>query len=1031
MNRAGNRFLKGTKENSNLFNNSFGILTAAAIMLVAVSGALLAGRTADAANPTTATLTPASTQISWQGTATAGGAIGDPALGVVTSEGVCVEGVSCDTFTLTVGGTPADWAAAKKIVHVHIGWTLPTSDYDLYIHKGNLSGEVVANSGNGATNPTGPLTSEDTDLDPTNPSVGTGTFAVHVVYYTATAADQYSGTASVVNAPAPTPTPTPSGTPAPVSTVPAPRFSNFADPFNHDGGEPSLGINWKTGNVMFISSLTTLRIQFDDTTSPARANWADKSFTTTSLTSLDPILFTDPKTGRTFVSQLLGKASAMAYTDDDGETYTPSQGSGINSGVDHQTIGAGPFVAPLTGTIYPNAIYYASQDIATAEIAQSQDGGLTFGPAIPMYTLAQCVGIHGHVKVAPDGTVYVPNRDCNGLQGFAVSKDNGLTWEVKTAPNSHAGNWDPSVGIGADGTVYFGYGDGDHTPRIVVYNPKTDTWTNDQAVGGANNFTGVAFSAVVAGDADRAAFAFLGTTTAGAPFGTGTSFTGTWHLYVATTYDRGASYTFTDATPNDPVQRGNICDSGTTCPSTPRDTRNLLDFMDVQIDQKGRVLVGYSDGCVTSACVAGQDVSGAAGTPDGAVNSFDNDGTALATIARQSGGKSLFSRFDAELAALTPAAPQVVASTGGQSTMLAWTTPDDGGSPITGYKVFRSTSATGANTLIATLGGDVNSYTDSAAGANYYSVQAVNARGAGALSPRAKAAALESACALPGITAAVDLTDGGQNTPLVKQVDLQSVSIAEPYMNGAQKLVFTLQLGAGGVLPQNSQWYVIWNRPNPDANFDRDYVAMRTDISGTPSFEYGRISYPLVYTAPAANQGNLPTKLGAADAGVYDAATGTVRITVTRASLDDDSNIGAGKTLTSIEARSFLGRNDSLPINQNTSSDYTATGKYLVAGNDTCQPPPPAAPTGLKATPVKDAVQLNWVDNSDETSFSIERSTLLDTGFTEIATVGQNTIAYTDRISSRGKPVTYFYRVRAVRGTAKSGYSNTAAGRAK
>jgi hypothetical protein len=1031
MNRAGYRLLKGAKRTSILFNNSFGILTAAAIVLVAVFGALVAGRTVDAANPAAATLTPSSTQVSWQGTATAGGAIGDPALGAVTSEDVCVEGVSCDTFTLTISGTPADWAAAKKLVHVHLGWTLPTTDYDLYVHKGNLAGEVVASSGQGATNPTGPLTSEDADLDPTNPSVGTGTFAVHVVYYAATAADQYSGTASVVNAPVPTPTPTPSGTPVPVSSVPAPRFSNYPDPFNHDGGEPSLGVNWKTGNVMFVSSLKTLRVQFDDTTSPARANWADKSFTTTSTVSLDPILFTDPKTGRTFVSQLLGKASAMAYTDDDGETYTPSQGSGINSGVDHQTIGAGPFVAPLSGVGYTNAVYYASQDIATAEIALSNDGGLTFGPAVPMYALTQCVGIHGHVKVAPDGTVYVPNRDCGGLQGFAVSKDNGLTWEVKTAPNSHAGNWDPSLGIGADGTVYFGYGDSDRTPRMVVYNPQTDTWTNDQPVGGTTAFTGVTFPAVVAGDSDRAAFAFLGTTTPGTPFGTGTSFTGAWHLYVATTYDRGASYTFTDATPNDPVQRGNICDSGTTCPSTPRDTRNLLDFMDVQIDQKGRVLVGYADGCVTAACIAGQDVSGTAGTPDGTVNSFDNDGTALATIARQSGGKSLFSRFDAELGGTTPAAPQLVASTTGQSTSLAWTTPDDGGSAITGYKVFRSSTATGANTLIATLGADVNSYTDNALGANYYSVQALNANGAGALSPRVKAAVLESACALPGITAAVDLADGGQNTPLVKQVDLQSVSIAEPYMDGAQKLVFTLKLGAGGVLPQNSQWYVIWNRPVPDATHDRDYVAMRTDLAGTPSFEYGRISYPLSPTAPAPNQGNLPTKRGVPDAAAYDAANGIVRITVSRAALDDESNIGLGKTLTSIEARSFLGRNDNLPINQNTSSDYTATGKYVVAGNDACQPPPPAAPTNLKATAAKDAVVLGWTDNSDETSFAVERSTLLDTGFTQIATVGQNVTAYTDRISSRGKPVTYFYRVRAVRGTARSGYSNTAAGRAK
>jgi hypothetical protein len=1030
MNGIRDRFLKGANGDPSLFKNSFGLLTAAAVVLIALFGALLAGRTVDAANPATATLTPASTQITWQGSAVGGGALNAPL--TVGSEDLCQEGVTCDTFTLTISGAPADWAAAKKLVHVHIGWTLPTTDYDLYVHKGNLGGEVVASSGNGATNPTGPLTSEDAELDPTNPSVGTGTFSVHVVYYNATAADQYGGTASVVNAPAPTPTPTPSGTPAPVSSEPAPRFFNYADPFNHDGGEPSIGINWKTGNVMFISSLKTLRIQFDDTTSPARANWADKSFTTTSTLSLDPILYTDARTGRTFASQLLGKASATAYTDDDGETYTPSQGSGINSGVDHQTIGAGPFAAPLTGTVYPNAVYYASQDIATAEIAQSQDGGLTFGPAVPMYALTQCVGIHGHVKVAPDGTVYVPNRDCNGAQGFAVSKDNGLTWEVKTAPNSRAGSWDPSIGIGSDGTIYFGYGDDTKTPRVAVYDPKTDTWANDQAVGGATTFNGVAFPAVVAGDADRAAFAFLGTTTPGNAFGSGLSFTGTWHLYVATTYDRGASYTFTDVTPNDAVQRGNICDAGTFCPSDPRDTRNLLDFMDVQIDQKGRVLVGYADGCVTSACIAGQDVSGSAGAPDGAVNSFDNDGTALATIARQSGGKSLFSRFDAELANVTPAAPQLVASTGGQTTSLAWTTPDDGGSAITGYKLYRATSATGANTLIATVGGDVNSYTDNTGGANYYSVQAINANGAGALSPRVKAAVLESACVLPGITAATDLSDTGQNTPLVKQVDLQSISIAEPYMDGAQKLVFTLKLGAGGVLPQNSQWYIIWNRPNPDANYDRDYLAMRTDLSGTPSFEYGRISYPLIFTAPAPNQGNLPTRRGAADAGVYDAATGTVRITVSRAALDDESNIGIGKTLTGIEARSFLGRNDSLPINQNTSSDYTASGKYQVAGNNACQPPPPSAPTNLTAaSPAKGVIQLNWTDNSDETSFSVERSTTIDAGFAEIAAVGQNATTYTDRISTRGKSITYFYRVRAVRGTAKSGYSNTAAARSK
>ena len=205
---------------------------------------------------------------------------------------------------------------------------------------------------------------------------------------------------------------------------------------------------------------------------------------------------------------------------------------------------------------------------------------------------------------------------------------------------------------------------------------------------------------------------------------------------------------------------------------------------------------------------------------------------------------------------------------------------------------------------------------------------------------------------------------------------------------------------------------------------------MKTDVLGTASFEYGRINYPLQYTSPAPNQGNLPTKVGNADTGTYDAATGTIQITVTRSSLDDDNNIGIGKTLNTIEGRSYLGRNDALPVNQNISSDYTGDGTYTIAGNDACQLPP-SAPTNLAATsPSKGVINLTWTDNSNnETGFAVERSTSIDGGFTEIAQVGANGSGYTDGTAAR--KTTYYYRVRAVRGTAKSGYSNIAAARTK
>jgi len=70
------------------------------------------GTTARAASPTSGTLTTTSADITWRGTASGGAAVGDPALGLITSEEMCIEGTTCETFTLTIGGTPADWANA-------------------------------------------------------------------------------------------------------------------------------------------------------------------------------------------------------------------------------------------------------------------------------------------------------------------------------------------------------------------------------------------------------------------------------------------------------------------------------------------------------------------------------------------------------------------------------------------------------------------------------------------------------------------------------------------------------------------------------------------------------------------------------------------------------------------------------------------------------------------------------------------------------------------------------------------------------
>lgn len=418
------------------------------------------------------------------------------------------------------------------------------------------------------------------------------------------------------------------------AAVVTPTYANYGAPATfrgaHDAGEPSIGNNFVSGATMYQAALSTARVTFNDATSPATATWTDVSAGATngcpqgSTTSLDPIGFTDHQTGRTFESQLAVKTALTCYTDNDGASWTPTTGNNpVLSGVDHQTMGGGPWASGPTGTsvLYPRSVIYCSQDIAYANCAVSHDGGLTYGPAIPMYTLLGCGGLHGHVKVAPDGTIYVPNKNCGGKAAVAVSADNGLTWTVRKDPASSTGDSDPSVGIGAGGTVYLGYQTASG-PRAAVSRSKGATWQNDQAIGANLGIKNAVFPAMVAGDDNRAAFAFLGTTTGGNY--QAKTFTGVWHLYVATTYDGGVTWTTVDATPTDPVQRGSICTGGTTCGND----RNLLDFMDVTTDKQGRVLVGYADGC-TGAC--------ATGGPE----NYD----AYATIARQSGGSTLYSAY--------------------------------------------------------------------------------------------------------------------------------------------------------------------------------------------------------------------------------------------------------------------------------------------------------------------------------------------------------------------------------------------------
>jgi hypothetical protein len=898
---------------------------------------------ARAQNPGSGTIHPTdSSALTWTGTHVAPGF-------VVNDESKCSEGVNCETFTLTVAGSPNDWIG--KRVQVLLTWHDSANEYDIYIHQGSNSGKLVTSAIQGPG-----LTNQIAFIDIAQ--WGTGIFTIHVAHdVTPTApTDPYHGAVSVV---AQTPAPPPA---AAQDSGPKIGYQNYEAPgvltqvtqtssggltveyMGRGAGEPSIGANWNSGVVNMQSDLETLFITFNDSC-PADGKtvaWVNRKATTSQFIDSDPIGFTDRQTGRVFAGELtlLTPTCKTSYSDDDGQTWIPTNGSGIASGVDHETIGGGPYHAPLTRPpgvpgLYPNAVYYCSQDLVTAFCSRSDDGGLTFGASIPMYTFTQCGGLHGHVKVSPkDGTVYVPNNNCNNEGTVAVSEDNGVNWTVRAVRSATvdtaSGHSDPAVAVDANGRVYFAIANNDNSMAVGWSDDLGKNWNNIVDVGAVFGLNNVRYPAAVAGDAGRAAVAFYGSTTPGDA--DSSSFNGIWHLYIAHTFDGGQTWTTSDATPNAPIQRGNIWTGGGA-----NIGRNLLDFFDMTIDKQGRVLVGYVNGC------AGGDCAQAAPTASG------NAYTATATIARQSSGRRLIAAFDppnAMTATSAPGIPTVTTRRVGNVVHLGWSEADTGNSPITAYKIMRGT-ASGGETLLTTVSGTQTTFDDTTATdiskTYFYKVLAVNAVGTSCGASEAAAPYIGDTCS--GIIihrndpTHPEAIGGTATNPPAPQLLIDYIAVGEP--PDSNNLMFKMKVGSLSTIPPNSRWRIVWDSfSSPGQQY---YVGMTTGASGSPTFEYGTLADAGVPAILVITE----TKVADADPASSFQSDGTITIVVPKSGVGNPQPgdlLGAvnGRTITADKPETNTLERSTLFVDHTfvkgqTDNSYPAA-TYTVAGNTQCSP---------------------------------------------------------------------------------------------
>src|SRR4051794_9306695 len=416
-----------------------------------------------------------------------------------------------------------------------------------------------------------------------------------------------------------------------------PEFVNSAAPADIDqglflnvefAGEPSIGVNWNSGAALYQASNSTYKVTFDNATTPAGVSWSDVS-SPFSQFNVDPILATNSATGTTIAGGDDGPCAVMSITHDDGSSWLPTVPCPFTA--DHPTVGIGP-ASPATPTVSGEVGYFCQQTVVD-ECSHSIDGGQTWSPGVTDPSLT-CLSLHGHVKVSADGTAYVPSANCSDSDGNLVvgaftSSDNGFTWSGYGIPGAPtpADGFDPSVATDTNNRVYESWARaGDYNPVITWSDDHGKTWAPqvDLANTVSPAITASTFQSAVAGDAGRAAVAYLATSdplNGKDPFTSG--FVGHWYLYVSYTYDGGGTGTTTKAT-TDPVQIGEIDAGGTTTGGQ----RNLLDFMDASLTKDGRVVVGYADGCINGCSTVAESQD------------------AYATVAYQSAGQGLFSAYD-------------------------------------------------------------------------------------------------------------------------------------------------------------------------------------------------------------------------------------------------------------------------------------------------------------------------------------------------------------------------------------------------
>ncbi len=382
-------------------------------------------------------------------------------------------------------------------------------------------------------------------------------------------------------------------------------------------------------------------------------------------------------------------------------------------------------------------------------------------------------------------------------------------------------------------------------------------------------------------------------------------------------------------------------------------------------------------------------------------------------LAQNGGGASPPSNTAS--AATSPAPPSGLAASvvGGAQVELSWT---DASATETGFEVRRRTLPGGAFAVVGSVGAGVTTYADAPPAQDTGFEYVVAAVGPGGTSTPSNAAAT----AMPPLAA----TGLGASTVGPGRVDLAwtDASATEAGFRLERRLLPAGAFASLGVAAAGATAHADLTVAQ-DAAYEYRVVAFNAGGDGPAS------NVAQATTPPLAPLGLTATAAGTAqvDLAWVDTSATETGFHVERRPLASGSFVVAGVLGAGAQAFTDVGLAAGttyvyrvIAVNGGGASAPSTTVSV------TTPEAPPAAPTGLSATPAGTQVTLAWTDaSSNEAGFRVERRALPGGAFAALATLPAGTTGFVD--ATGGPDGAYEYRVLASNAGGDSGPSNVVA----